>query len=160
MRDAVKSLGCVIMSDRAHRSEHSLEVQLPFLQLALDSFTLLPLVVGNASVDDVADVIDRVWGGAETLLVISTDLSHYLQYASAQARDSVTSRRILALKSDLVGADACGCAVWNGFAVVARRRGLSARGLSRCNSGDTGGDRQRVVGYGAYAFYEADEAAQ
>jgi AmmeMemoRadiSam system protein B len=149
----------VITSDAAHQFEHSLEVQLPFLQATLHDFTLLPLVAGDASPEDVAAVLERVWGGNDTLLVISTDLSHYLDYATANARDAATSRHILALKADLEGEDACGCVGLNGFLVAARRRGLTPRALSRCNSGDTSGDRRRVVGYGAFAFYEQPDVS-
>jgi MEMO1 family protein len=145
----------VITSDRAHQLEHSLEVQLPFLQAVLRDFTLLPLVAGDAAAADVADVLDRVWGGPETLIVVSTDLSHFLDYPAAQARDAATSRHILALAPDLDGEDACGCVGLNGFLVAARRRCMTPRALARCNSGDTAGDRQRVVGYGAFAFDEA-----
>jgi len=158
-RQQVLSHHSVITSDRAHQFEHSLEVQLPFLQAVLRDFTLLPLVAGDASAADVAGVLELAWGGRETLLVISTDLSHYLDYTAANTRDLTTSRHILSLHADLQGEDACGCVGLNGFLVAARRRGLIGRQLARCNSGDTAGDRNRVVGYGAFAFYEADAVA-
>jgi hypothetical protein len=158
-RRRVLSHDAVIASDRAHQFEHSLEVQLPFLQAVLGDFTLLPLVAGDAAAADVAAVLELAWGGRETLLVISTDLSHYLDYTAANARDATTTRHILALRADLEGEDACGCVGLNGFLVAAQRRGLTCRQLARCNSGDTAGDRDRVVGYGAFAFYEADAAA-
>jgi AmmeMemoRadiSam system protein B len=143
----------VIASDRAHQFEHSLEVQLPFLQSVLADFTLLPLVAGDAAPAQVARVLERVWGGPETLLVISTDLSHFLDYRTANARDAATCRRIATFATDLDGYDACGCVGLNGFLLAARAHGLAARELARCNSGDTAGDRGRVVGYGAFGFY-------
>jgi MEMO1 family protein len=153
LRRAALAHPSVIASDRAHQFEHSLEVQLPFLQSVLDDFTLLPLVAGDASVRDVAAVLQAVWGGLETLLVISTDLSHYLDYATANARDEDTCRRILTLATDLDGYDACGCVGLNGFLLAARTHGLTLRQLARCNSGDSAGDRSRVVGYGAFGGY-------
>jgi len=158
-RDAV--LGCpgVIRSDRAHEFEHSLEVQLPFLQLVLDDFTLLPLVVGDAPAAQVAEVLDLIWGGPETLVVVSTDLSHFHGYEEARAHDAATARRILALDPGLDGGDACGCMGLNGFLLSARRHGLLARQLDLRNSGDTAGDRSRVVGYGAFCFHEPRRAA-
>lgn len=146
----------VVTSDRAHAFEHSLEVQLPFLQSVLRDFTLLPMVAGEAGAEAVACVLDRVWGAAETLIVVSTDLSHYHGYEEARVLDAATSRHILALQPDLDGEDACGCVGLNGFLLAARRRGLVARQLDVRNSGDTAGDRTRVVGYGAFAFYEPD----
>ena len=144
----------VVRDDRAHEHEHSLEVQLPFLQAQLGSFTLVPLVVGAATPQAVAQVLERLWGGAETLIVISSDLSHYLPYAQAQAIDRATMQRILALDADLGPHEACGAAAINGALLVARRHGLVPRLLDLRNSGDTAGNRERVVGYGALAFEE------
>jgi len=144
----------VITSDRAHEFEHSLEVQLPFLQSVLGDFVLLPLVAGEATAGDVADILDHVWGDTATLIVVSTDLSHFHDYAEARAIDAATSGHIVALEPCLGGAEACGCVGLNGFLVTARRHGLIARQLDVRNSGDTAGDRSRVVGYGAFAFYE------
>jgi AmmeMemoRadiSam system protein B len=146
----------VVTSDRAHEAEHSLEVQLPFLQSVLDDFTLLPLVAGDAPAEEVAGILDRVWDGVETLIVVSTDLSHYHGYDEARALDAATSRRIVAMEGGLDGANACGCVGLNGFLLTARRRGLLPSELDIRNSGDTSGDRGRVVGYGAFAFYEPD----
>lgn len=146
----------VVRSDRAHEREHSLEVQLPFLQTQLGSFTLVPLVVGDADAEPVAQVLERLWGGDETLIVISSDLSHYLRYEQAQAADQATVRRILALDAGLGPYEACGAAAINGALLVARRRCLAPRLLALCNSGDTAGDRNRVVGYGAIAFEERE----
>ena len=142
----------VVRDDRAHEREHSLEVQLPFLQTLLESFTLVPLVVGDASAEAVAQVLELLWGGEETLIVISSDLSHYLPYAQAQAVDHATAQRILSLDSGLTPHEACGAAAINGALQAARRRGLTPRLLDLRNSGDTAGDRDRVVGYGAFAF--------
>jgi len=142
----------VVRSDRAHAGEHSLEVQLPFLQTLLGSFTLVPLVVGDADAAAVARVLERLWGGDETLIVISSDLSHYLRYEQAQAADRATVRRILTLDAGLRPHEACGAAAINGALLAARRHHLAPRLLALCNSGDTAGDRDRVVGYAAIAF--------
>jgi AmmeMemoRadiSam system protein B len=144
----------VTVNAAAHAQEHSLEVQLPFLQRALAQFTLVPLAVGMASADDVAAVLDRVWGGPETLIVISTDLSHYHGYADAQRIDRSTAQRILALTPTLDHEEACGATPLNGLLLCARRRGLVPELLDLRNSGDTAGDRSRVVGYAAFAFEE------
>lgn len=141
--------------DAVHRPEHSLEVQLPFLQIALDSFTLLPLVVGEAAPDDVAAVIELLWGGPETLLVVSSDLSHYLRYEEARELDRNTCRAIEDLNSRRINQGAaCGATPLRGLLIAARRRGLRAVTLDLRNSGDVSGDRQRVVGYGAWMFVE------
>ena len=145
----------VVRSDRVHEHEHSLEVQLPFLQTQLDSFTLVPLVVGDADSEAVAQVLERLWGGDETLIVISSDLSHYLRYEQARVADQATVQRILALDTGLRPHEACGAAAINGALLAARRHRLAPRLLALCNSGDTAGDRDRVVGYGAMAFDEA-----
>lgn len=145
----------VIRSDRAHAREHSIEVQLPFLQTLLGSrFTLVPLVVGAAGAEDVARVLERLWGGDETLIVISSDLSHYLPYEQARCADRATAQRVLALAATLSPQDACGASAINGALLAARRHGLAARLLDLRNSGDAAGDRDRVVGYGAIAFEE------
>jgi len=144
----------VVRSDRVHEHEHSLEVQLPFLQTQLGSFTLVPLVVGDADAEAVAQVLERLWGGDETLIVISSDLSHYLRYEQARVTDQATVQRILALDTGLRPHEACGAAAINGALLAARRHRLAPRLLALCNSGDTAGDRDRVVGYGAIAFEE------
>lgn len=144
----------VIASDQAHRDEHSLEVQLPFLQEVLGEFSLVPLVVGDAERHEVAEVINRLWGDEHTLIVISTDLSHYHEYNEAQQLDRATSDAIENLKPDLIGyEDACGRNGLLGMMTVAEEKGLSAEQLDLRNSGDTAGDKSRVVGYGAYAFH-------
>jgi hypothetical protein len=148
------SLPQVLRSDLPHAQEHALEVQLPFLQAVLgDGFKLAPLAVGEASPEQVAEVLERLWGGDETLIVISSDLSHYLPYAQALASDRATVQRILGFATDLVGSEACGAAPLNGALLAARRHGLAPRLLGLRNSGHSAaGDRHRVVGYGAIAF--------
>jgi AmmeMemoRadiSam system protein A len=149
-----------VTSDRAHAAEHSLEVHLPFLQQVLGRFTLVPLAVGDATPDEVAEVLARLWGGEETLIVISSDLSHYLPYATARAVDRATVETMLTLAPTLDHEQACGATPVNGLLAVARRRGLRAELLDLRNSGDTAGDRSRVVGYAALAFYETVAAAE
>ncbi len=140
--------------DAAHRDEHSLEVQLPFLQVLFgEDFRLVPLLVGDADGETVREVIEAVWGGAETLLLVSSDLSHYHDYRSAQRLDSATSRAIERLDPTALGpGHACGHNPLSGLLLAARRRRLRAVTLDLRNSGDTAGNRDRVVGYGAYAF--------
>jgi AmmeMemoRadiSam system protein B len=156
-RDALKllrNLPQVVESDAAHAFEHSLEVHLPFLQKVLADFTLVPLAVGDASGEDVAAVIEQLWGGAETLIVVSSDLSHYLDYATARAIDGETAGRIAALDASIEHHQACGGTPINGLLIAARRYGLEARLLDLKNSGDTAGSRDRVVGYAAFAFHQ------
>jgi AmmeMemoRadiSam system protein B/AmmeMemoRadiSam system protein A len=157
--NAIRGLPQVGELDEAHAQEHSLEVHLPFLQRCLEGFTLLPLVVGQTEPQHVARVLNAVWGGPETLVVISSDLSHYLPYEDARARDAATSRKILARESDLTGEQACGCRPLNGLLQVLRERNLEISALQVCNSGDTAGDRSRVVGYGAYVVDEEPNAS-
>ena len=145
----------IVVSDRVHAEEHSLEVHLPFLQRILDDFTLVPLAVGHATPNEVAEVLDRLWGGPETLIVISSDLSHFLPYAAANEVDRDTCARILQLDAHIRPEQACGAYPVNGLLLAAQRRGLVPQLIHRCNSGDTAGDRQRVVGYAAFAFHEA-----
>jgi AmmeMemoRadiSam system protein B len=152
-RAALSGLPQVATDDRPHAREHALEVELPFLQRALGDFSLVPLVVGEASPALVAEVLERLWGGDETLVVVSTDLSHYLDYAAARRRDERTARAVGALDETAIGdADACGRQPLRGLLVAARRHGLAARRLDLRNSGDTAGRRDAVVGYGAFAF--------
>lgn len=142
----------VSFSAAAHQMEHSLEVQLPFLQQALGDFQLLPLAVGEATAAEVADVLEAVWGGDETLIVISSDLSHFLPDAVARQVDGETVNAILALNSHLSHEQACGATPVNGLLLAARRHGLHPVKLDVCNSSDTAGDPDRVVGYAAFAF--------
>ena len=154
--EAVKDMPQIVISDAAHAQEHSLEVQLPFLQSIFggdsDSFSLLPLAVGHATPEQVAEVLERLWGGDETLIVVSTDLSHFLPYVQAQQVDKQTVQMILELAPSIPHQQACGATPVNGLLLAARRHGLRARLIDHCNSGDTAGDRSRVVGYGAFAF--------
>jgi AmmeMemoRadiSam system protein B len=150
---SIVALPQVSTSTLAHAQEHSLEVQLPFLQRVLGDFSLVPLVVGDASPAEVAEVLEQLWGGEETLLVVSSDLSHYLPHDVAQRLDANTARRLV--EGELVeGTDACGAAPVNGLLVAARRHGLRCVELDLRSSGDTAGPRDEVVGYGAFAFYE------
>lgn len=143
----------VVRDDGPHAPEHCLEVELPFLQTVLSSFQIVPLVVGDATPGDVAEVLRRLWGGAETLIVVSSDLSHYHSYEVAQRLDGDTAAAIERGDWVSVGPNqACGCLVVAGLLIDAGRRGLAAHRLSLCNSGDSAGSRDRVVGYGAWMF--------
>lgn len=157
-RDAcakLRSIPRVLEFEDAHQYEHSLEVHLPFLQVTLSEFSIVPLVVGRAKPELVSQVIDTVWGGPETRFVVSSDLSHYHDSESARTLDQATARAIEALAADAVGTEqACGREPVCGLLQTARRRGLVARTLDLRNSGDTAGPRHRVVGYGAFAFEE------
>jgi len=149
----------VVTSPAAHAMEHSLEVQLPFLQKMLGQFSLLPLAVGDARAQEVVEVIERLWGGPETLFVISTDLSHYHGYEDARRIDRATLSRIAAFDTDINHEEACGATPMNGFLAAARSRGLSIRLVGACNSGDTAGGRDRVVGYAAFSLYEGQRVS-
>jgi AmmeMemoRadiSam system protein B len=144
----------VAIDDRVHAHEHAIEVQLPFLQVALGEFTLVPLAVGDAAPAAVAAVIERLWDGDETLIVISTDLSHGLPYARARAVDAATIERVLALDGTLAHDQACGATPLNAALAVAARHRLRPRLLDLRNSGDTAGERARVVGYAALVLTE------
>lgn len=153
-RDAIRrllDLTQVRFFDEAHAPEHGLEVHLPFLQMTLDDFHLVPLVVGEATPEQVAAVLEPFAGQEDVLLVISSDLSHYLDYESARRRDRQSTKAIEALQP-LGAGQACGRHAINGLLKVARERGWQARTLDLRNSGDTAGPRDQVVGYGAYRF--------
>ena len=152
--ELLRKMPQVTVSAEAHALEHSLEVHVPFLQTVLERFTLVPLAVGHATAQEVAEVLDAVWGGAETLLVVSSDLSHYLSYDDAQAVDRATAKAILGLAPDISHEQACGATPVIGLTRIARQRGLKCELIDLRNSGDTAGDRNRVVGYGSFAFYE------
>ncbi len=141
-------------SDAAHAFEHSLEVQLPFLQAVLANFSIVPFAVGDATPAEVAEVVELLWGGPETLIVVSSDLSHYHRYADAREIDRATGEAILALSATLDHEQACGATPINGLLLAARRHGMQAELLDLRNSGDTAGDKSRVVGYAAFAFAE------
>jgi AmmeMemoRadiSam system protein B len=151
---AVLKLPQVVASDEAHAQEHSLEVHLPFLQQVLSDFKLVPLAVGDATPAEVAEVLETLWGGPETLIVVSSDLSHYHDYATARRVDRNTLDRITALDASINVHQACGGIPINGLLLAARGRGLAAELLCAQNSGDTAGPRDRVVGYAAFAFRE------
>ncbi len=151
-RDVALELPGVRVDDRAHADEHSLEVQLPFLQSVLDDFTLLPFSVGDATPDEVAAVLEACWGGPETLVVISTDLSHYHRYDEATRLDARTAAAIVACRPGAIDDhDACGAYPLRGLLQVVAEYGYSVEQLDLRNSGDTAGDHHRVVGYGAFA---------
>lgn len=151
---AVSNLPQVVLSYAAHKQEHSLEVQLPFLQMALNDFKLVPLAVGDATPEEVAEVLDTLWGGPETLIVISSDLSHYLPYALAQSVDKETVQNILTMRATLNHQQACGGTPVNGLMLAAKRHHLKPSLLDLCNSGDTAGDKDRVVGYASFMLTE------
>lgn len=149
----------VVVDDRPHALEHCLEVQLPFLQTILDAFELVPLLVGGASGEQVAEILDDLWGGPETLIVISSDLSHYHPYAQACCTDRSSVDQILKLRTGLDHNQACGATPINGLLRVAARHGIEPHLLDLRNSGDTAGDRARVVGYTSIAFCESSSHA-
>jgi len=151
VRQALAVPGTIICDD-AHAGEHSLEVHLPFLQTVLDDFRLVPVVVGVCRARRVAALLDALWGGDETVVVVSSDLSHFHPYADARDIDAQSTARIEARETTLRGEEACGAYAVNGLLLAAKARGLHVRTLDTRNSGDTAGDRQRVVGYGAYAL--------
>ena len=149
---AIRGLPQVMESSATHAQEHAIEVQLPFLQQALGEFSLLPLVVGDVAPEKVAEVLGRVWGGAETLIVISSDLSHYQPYEVARGIDGATVRAILGFDAGLSHDQACGATPIAGLLIAARRHGLKPRLLDCRNSGDTAGGKDRVVGYASFAL--------
>jgi AmmeMemoRadiSam system protein B len=157
-RDAVAlalTLPQVRQSDAVHAMEHALEVQIPFLQAVLERFEIVPFAVGDASAEEVAQVIERLWGAEETLIVISSDLSHYHRYADARRIDRASVDNIVRLTPALDHEQACGATPINGLLLCAQRHGLQAALLDLRNSGDTAGDKARVVGYASLAFTEA-----
>jgi len=149
----IADLPQVGLSDLPHAPEHSLEVHLPFLQAVLETFSLVPLAVGHASPEQVSEVLERLWGDDETLIVISTDLSHFMPYDIARQIDRSTCDAILRLDSGIRPDEACGAYPVNGFLLAAARHHLRPELVDLRNSGDTAGDKDRVVGYGAFAFY-------
>jgi MEMO1 family protein len=158
LKSALLQRDDVVESDTPHAQEHCLEVQLPFLQMLFDDFTLLPLVLGSVAPEHVAAALAEVWGDAATLVLVSSDLSHYHTYEQARQIDAVTSTSILRREPTLVGEQACGAVGINGLLYLAGQRSLSVSEIARCNSGDTAGDRSRVVGYGAFAVHEPGHA--
>jgi AmmeMemoRadiSam system protein B len=152
----LRRLPFVETSDRAHALEHALEVQLPFLQAVLGDFRLVPIVVGGATPGEVAAMFEEVWGGEETLIVVSSDLSHFLPYAAACRRDRATADEILGLDARIEPDEACGAAPVNGLLEIALRRHLVPELVDLRNSGDTAGGRDRVVGYASFVFREPE----
>ena len=151
----LRALPMVGELDAAHQREHALEVHVPFLQRVLGDFRLVPIVTGDAPPDAVAAVFEALWGGPETLIVVSTDLSHYLDYAACQRIDQTTADAIERFDADvLTPSHACGSVATRGLLLAAKRRGMAIERLDLRNSGDTAGPRDRVVGYGAWALYE------
>jgi len=143
------------VSDAAHSLEHSLEVHLPFLQIVIGTFSLVPIVVGDADPEAVAQVIDALWGGPETLIVVSSDLSHYLPYDEARARDRATCQAIESFDAHRIShADACGATPVGGLLIAAQRRGMQITTLNLLNSGDTAGGKEQVVGYGSWTLLD------
>lgn len=157
---AALDLPQVHRSATAHALEHSLEVQLPFLQTVLDEFKLVPFAVGASSPREASEVMELLWGGPETLMLISSDLSHYHPYGEAQSIDGNTVQAILGLTAEVDHEQACGATPINGLLLSARRHGLKPELLDLRNSGDTAGDRTRVVGYAAFAFAQGTDDAR
>lgn len=151
--DTLSGMPNVSVSDEAHQEEHSLEVQLPFLQKVLEDFTLVPVVVGESDPDCVASVMETLWKDPGTLLVVSTDLSHFHPYEQARRLDTLTCERLLARESTLAGEEACGAQALNGLMRTQWGQALEMELVGMCNSGDTAGDRNRVVGYGAFSLH-------
>lgn len=143
----------ICYSNEAHAQEHCLEVHLPFLQEMIGEFELLPFVVGEAAPELVAELITKIWGGDETLIIVSTDLSHFLNYEQAVQADTHTIDKILNLEDNLIGEEACGCKPLNGVLHYAKQHELNCDLLHCCNSGDTAGDKDRVVGYASFVLY-------
>ena len=152
--EAPEGIDHVVTRPDVHAQEHSLEVQLPFLQRALGEFTVIPLAVGDAPAHEVAHVLDALWGGDETVVVISSDLSHYHRYAEAKAIDAATVEAVLVLRWPDRHDQACGASPLNGLLAAAPAHRLRPVLLGACNSGDTAGDRSRVVGYASFGFVE------
>ena len=151
--DKVMKLPQVHPLDEAHREEHSLELHLPFLQKVLGDFTLVPLLVGIAEPQDVAQVLEKLWGGTETLIIISSDLSHYLPYETAKKMDQKTAKKIENLRwQELEERDACGFFPVRGFLLAAQGHHMKGKIVDLRNSGDTVGHKERVVGYGSFLF--------
>jgi MEMO1 family protein len=148
----IANFASVVVEDEPHADEHALEVELPFLQAVLGSIRIVPLLVGSAAPREVAEVLSRLWDD-DTVIVVSSDLSHYLRYEDARRRDRATAEAIERLDETAIDfQDACGALPVRGLLIEAKRRGLSIERLDLRNSGDTAGDRNRVVGYGAWAI--------
>ncbi len=148
----------VVVDDAPHAPEHAIEVELPFLQRQLGPVEIVPMVVGAIEPARMADLLATVWGGEETLIVISTDLSHFLDAAAAEARDGATARAIERAGTGMGPEDACGARALAGFLHAANARGMRITRLGLTHSGKVAGDMSRVVGYGAWMAQEQDAA--
>jgi len=153
LQELAIALEAVQVLDDAHAMEHSLEVHLPFLQRVLPSASALPLVVGEVDPEIVHQLLNALTSLSDTLIVVSTDLSHYLDYDSANRADARTVKKIEALQDAIHPHEACGCRALNGLMTYARTEGLHVHVLDVRNSGDTAGPQDRVVGYGAFALH-------
>ena len=156
---ALINLKQVVVSSAVHYQEHSIEVQLPFLQMVLDDFKLVPLAVGDATPEEVAEVLDILWDGPETLIVVSSDLSHYLSYEMAKAVDTQTVQSILSMEGALTHQQACGGTPVNGLILSAAKRHMQPKLMDLSNSGDVSGDKSRVVGYASLIFVDRQNNA-
>lgn len=154
MAEQIRGMTQVSINNPAHAPEHSLEVELPFLQKVLEEFSIVPILISSATADEIAEVLERLWNGPETRIVISSDLSHYLAYEAARRIDRETAQQVVELRGHIDEHRACGAVAINGLLAAARLHALTPRLLDLRNSGDTAGDRMRVVGYGAFAFFE------
>jgi AmmeMemoRadiSam system protein B len=156
--DILKNLPCTIISDGVHAEEHSLEVHLPFIQLCLgENVKIVPALTGNVSPSEVADFIESAWNSDDTVVAVSSDLSHYLPYDECKQADAKTTEAIENLDINAIDHDcACGRLAICGLLKVAQNKGLEAKTIDVCNSGDTAGDKTSVVGYGAWAFFESE----
>jgi hypothetical protein len=152
--EALRRVPEVVAHPAAHAREHSLEVELPFIQRLAPRAKVVPIAASHAAPELVGRVLGVLWGGPETLIVISSDLSHYHPYADARTIDARTAAKIVALDTGLTGDEACGCTGINGLAWIARAKHLRVELVDLRNSGDTAGTRDEVVGYGAFALYE------
>ncbi|MDM8567085.1 AmmeMemoRadiSam system protein B [Candidatus Halobeggiatoa sp. HSG11] len=151
--DKILKFPQVSLMEQAHANEHSLEVQLPFLQKILNEFSIVPLVVGKATSEQVGEILETLWGTKETLIVVSSDLSHYNNYESAQKLDKLTTQAIESLSPEKIEYEqACGRVPINGLLNVAKNKKMQVETIDLRNSGDTAGSKDQVVGYGAYAF--------
>ncbi len=149
----LSTLDYVNVLDEAHWQEHSLEVQIPFLQTVLNDFSLVPIIIGDATAAEVHNILKLLWGGPETLIVISSDLSHYNDYATAQYLDRTTCDAIEHFEPEKISfTQACGCIGVKGLLRIAKEKSMNVHTLQLCNSGDNTGDQERVVGYGSWAF--------
>ncbi|SIT09990.1 AmmeMemoRadiSam system protein B [Neptunomonas antarctica] len=143
----------MIMSDEVHAQEHCVEVQLPFLQFMRIDMPIVPVVVGECPASEIADIIEPLLNDPTKLVIISTDLSHFHSYSNAVKIDERTGLKIMNADHDIQPTEACGCHALNGLLLAVKRQNLTIEKIAMCNSGDTAGDQDRVVGYGCYGIY-------